>query len=138
MGTPGTLWSLEDIEKVREMHMAGASDVVIGLQVGRSKDSVYAIREKYEINRGRKPTTIALSKSPVYEKPGDDRKGCVLHLIDLMREYAPPGSPLSVAKANYVARNEFDVPHAYAPITSLAPWTADRSFTGSHFADVPR
>lgn len=135
--TPGTLWSKEDIEKVRQMHFDGASDKVIGLEVGRSTDSVFAIREKHDIFRGQKPTRINLNKNPVFEKQLNNAKACTLHLIDLMREYGNTGCTLAEAKAEYQAANELDVPESYQYRTVM-PVIEARSYMGSHFADVPR
>lgn len=131
-GGHGAPWSQFEISIVRKMHMDGASDAMIGRELGRKADGVRYCREKFSITRN--PNRLRQVTTP-FE---DGYQASLWHLIDLMREYAPPGSPLSLARAAYVSRNEFDVPPSYAPVRSSSPWTADRSFTGSHFADVPR
>jgi len=131
-GGHGAPWSQFEISIVRKMHMDGASDAMIGRELGRKADGVRYCREKFSITRN--PNRLRQVTTP-FE---DGYQASLWHLIDLMREYGQEGGTLAEAKAEYRSRHEYDVPPAYAPITSVAPWTADRSLTGSHFADVPR
>ena len=62
-------------------------------------------------------------------------KSCVLHLIDLMREYG--GETLGDAKAAYRSRCELDIdPGPVNVTTSVKPYFVERSFVGSQFADT--
>lgn len=130
MVTPGTQWTAYEIQIVRTRHMAGDSDPQIARELGRKPDGVRYIREKLNIYRN------GVKAIPTITPFEDGYRACLWHLIDLMKEYGNEGCTLAEAKAEYRAANELDVPEAYRPVF-VHPHVEARSYTGSHFADVP-
>ncbi len=122
--TPGTQWTPREINYVRERHMAGDSDPMIARELGRKPDGVRYIREKMGISRYVK--ALRMTSVP-FE---DGYRGCLYHLIDLMREYGSEGCTLAEAKAEYRAANDLDVPDGYQP-RMVIPYADHRSWVGS-------
>lgn len=126
-GGHGAPWSQFEISIVRKMHMDGASDAMIGRELGRKADGVRYCREKFSITRN--PNRLRQVTTP-FE---DGYQASLWHLIDLMRSYK--ALTLGEAKAKYRSRNELDVPEGYNP-RLVNPWRETISMVGSQFADT--
>lgn len=128
--TVSVSWSQHDLDVCREMLLAGHTDEVIAVAVGRTPG---AIRHKRCRMVGQLQDHLAVARTQG-GLPRDVVMDNRHHLVDLMRSFG--GKTLGEAKAEYRRRCELDIDPGYTNVThTVMPYSVNQSFIGSQFAD---